>query len=235
MAFYSVSSRGLDTIELQADNWIIALGQGLAKYGRDEAIERMACENLGNGTVIVRDIKSGAGYIVSETVAAAPEPEPPSRNEMRMAIDAIRDAASLEDACELALGLAQEFVPGESGSVLLKVDEFLKFVAVSGPKAEQLVGARIPLDQGVAGVCIQQGRPLVLGRASNDPRHFSAVDQHTGYDTRQIACVPIQHDGEIFGVLEILNLPEGDNFGRVYIESMRAVGDLLATRIMLEE
>ncbi len=231
MAHYAVSSRGLDTLSLEADNWIIALGIGLDVYGKTDSIERLACENLGNGTVIVRDIKTGMGFIVSQAEEPHEEPPPPSKSAMRTAIDAIREADDRQTACELALNLAREFVPGESGSVLLEDKGYLKFIAVHGPKAKKLTGARIPLDTGVAGVCMKQGRPLILGKADNDPRHFSAVDKHTGYETTAIACVPIALDGETWGVLEILNLPEGEVFGRVYIESMRAVADLLAARL----
>jgi len=231
MPHFTVSSRGLNTLELEASNWLVALGQGLETYGRLDAIERLACENLGNGTVIARDIQSGAGFIVSRSAAPRPEPAPPSKTRMRTAIDAIREAEDLRSACQLALELAQEFVPGESGCVLLVEGEYLKFAAATGPKSEQILGARIPSDTGVAGVCIQQGRPLVLGKADNDPRHFSAVDKHTGYATREIACVPVALDGHTYGVLEILNLPSDERFGRVYIESMRAVADLLAVRL----
>ena len=235
MSYYSVSSRGLETLELQANNWLIALGLGLEQYGRVDGIERLACEDLGNGTVIARDIQSGAGFIVSRSHAPKPAPPPPSKSLMRTAIDAIRGAEDTKTACRLALELAQEFVPGESGCVLLTDGDYLKFVAVTGPKADQLMGARIPSDTGVAGVCIQQGRPLVLGKADNDPRHFSAVDKHTGYSTREIACAPVALDGHTYGVLEILNLPSDERFGRVYIESMRAVADLLAVRLASEE
>jgi GAF domain-containing protein len=63
MRRFTVTARGLSSVEVEARNWVVALGHGLAELGREE-LSRLACEVLPNGTVIARDIASGTGYVV---------------------------------------------------------------------------------------------------------------------------------------------------------------------------
>ena len=66
---FSVTARGLASVEVDARNWLVALGHGLAELGREE-LSRLACEVLPNGTVIARDIVTGTGFIVQQMDAA---------------------------------------------------------------------------------------------------------------------------------------------------------------------
>jgi hypothetical protein len=61
---WSVTARGLASVQVVGRNWIVALGRGLEELGRANDLMRLACEVLPNGTVIARDITSGTGYIV---------------------------------------------------------------------------------------------------------------------------------------------------------------------------
>lgn len=74
MRSWSVTARGLAAVEVQGRNWIVALGRGLDELGRADALMRLACEVLPNGTVIARDITSGTGYVV-QVVDPGPEGE----------------------------------------------------------------------------------------------------------------------------------------------------------------
>jgi hypothetical protein len=66
MQTWSVTARGLASVEVQGRNWIVALGRGLEELGRVGALQRLACEVLPNGTVIARDIATGTGYVVQQ-------------------------------------------------------------------------------------------------------------------------------------------------------------------------
>lgn len=257
MASFSVSSRGFAAVEVVAPNWIAALGHGLQELGRAEGLERLACEVLPNGTVIARDITSGTGYVVQNvsTEAEAPEelelvdiepltdeatrgtgstaPEP--GNLAGDLLDAILDADSPASAASLALTLARESVPAESGAVILEDRGYLRFVSVVGPHSRRLIGVRLPLGTGVAGFAMQKQRIVVLDDAREDPRHCGEVDALTGYVTQQIAVIPVrkQIDGEeiCFGVLELMNLPRGERFDNERITRLKGVADALASRL----
>jgi len=71
-----VTARGLSSVEVEAKNWVVALGHGLAELGRVEDLSRLACEVLPNGTVIARDIASGTGYVVQSMDTEDVDDEP---------------------------------------------------------------------------------------------------------------------------------------------------------------
>jgi len=75
MPTFTVTARGLSSVEVEGSNWIVALGTGLAELDRVADLTRLACEVLPNGTVIARDIASGTGYVV-QGLHEASEPAP---------------------------------------------------------------------------------------------------------------------------------------------------------------
>ena len=64
MAWFLVSTRGEKPTEVEAPNWLSALGIGLEDIGAVASIDRLACEVLPNGTVLIRDARSGQGFVV---------------------------------------------------------------------------------------------------------------------------------------------------------------------------
>ncbi|MFI5338371.1 MAG: GAF domain-containing protein [Candidatus Methylomirabilales bacterium] len=69
---------------------------------------------------------------------------------------------------------------------------------------------RLKLHQGIAGLVAATGQSIVVHDAYTDARFYRAVDEATGYRTRQILCVPIKtRRGDVLGVLELLNKRTG--------------------------
>jgi signal transduction histidine kinase len=69
---------------------------------------------------------------------------------------------------------------------------------------------RLQLHQGVAGLVAATGESILLDDAYADARFYRAVDEATGYRTRQILCVPIKsRRGDVLGALELLNKRRG--------------------------
>lgn len=69
---FEVSSRTAGSVQVDASNWLSALGEGLTALGLLADLDRLACEVLPNGRVLARDVRSGHGFICGP----APEPEP---------------------------------------------------------------------------------------------------------------------------------------------------------------
>lgn len=244
MRQFSVSSRGYEPVEVEAPNWVAALGLGLEGLGYASELERLACELLPNGTVIARDISNGTGFIVQQVhepadglveidpVELEPIPEDaPPKKEPKDVLAAIAEAPSASSAASLALTLARKLVPAESGAVILDERGYLRFVSVVGPSSRRLVGVRLPLGTGVAGFAMERRRIVVLDDAQKDPRHCGEVDALTGYRTQQIAVVPIVKDQRCFGVIELMNLDEGKRFGQQEVKAIRKVARVLAERL----
>ncbi len=69
---------------------------------------------------------------------------------------------------------------------------------------------RIRNDSGVAGMVFTTGRPLNIPDAYADPRFNPEIDKQTGYQTRNILCVPIRNRaGSVIGITQALNKTNG--------------------------
>lgn len=73
---------------------------------------------------------------------------------------------------------------------------------------------RFPADRGIAGACFTNRAVINIPDAYGDPRFNQAVDQQTGYRTRNILTMPIMtKDLMGVGVIQVLN-KRGGAFGR---------------------
>ena len=87
---------------------------------------------------------------------------------------------------------------------------FSPFDGGLGDRAETL---RIPRDRGIVGAAVNSGEAVNVRDAYEDPRFNRAVDQATGYRTRNIFCIPLRDkNGEVFGAAQLLNKKSGDDF-----------------------
>jgi signal transduction histidine kinase len=111
----------------------------------------------------------------------------------------------LEELIRLITQQACALIEAERGSLYLlekETGELVSTMALGLPGK----AIRLKLHQGVAGLVAATGESAVVQDAYADPRFYQAIDQATGYRTRQILCVPIKSRwGEVLGVLEILN------------------------------
>lgn len=248
MASWSISARGIPTVQVAAPNWIAALGLGVEELGRAATIQRLACEQLPNGTVIARDIASGTGFVIQQVDDLAdlhdPTEELPTlgaEDLIELTSDAstgehrrfqpIDDAETPLAAGQIALLLARDLVPAESGAVILEEKGYLRFISVLGPHARKLAGVRLPLGTGVAGFAMANHRTVVLADAQEDSRHCGEIDALTGYRTKEIAVIPLVHNDRCHGVLELMNLPEGRRFSSEELEELQSVASSLARRL----
>ena len=238
MGFYTIAAPGMDAVEVEAENWVVALGRALEQRGAVEALTRLACEVLPNGTVLARDIEGGTRYVVQEALLDLVELEDLALGEVLEAIEPFEErlgeigsASSHVFACQVALEAALEVAPAESGSVILAQDEHLRFMAAVGPFAARLVGVRLPLGTGIAGHSMANRKVLVLNQATEHPHHYDGVDEMTGHETRQMACVPIATDAAVHGVLEVMNLPVGEGITQQQVSQLEAIADALAARL----
>ena len=63
--------------------------------------------------------------------------------------------------------------------------------------------------QGIAGQVAQTGEPLLIPDVGRDPRWFKEISESIRFETRSIACVPLKLDGDVIGVLEIIDKKDG--------------------------
>jgi len=71
----------------------------------------------------------------------------------------------------------------------------------------------IPLDTGIAGAVARSGEALNVSDAQSHPAYNQSVDEATGYQTRQILCLPVRdRAGSVFAVVQLLNHRSGEPF-----------------------
>lgn len=118
---------------------------------------------------------------------------------------------------------AYEFVPSESGSILLD-DPLLKlytesqgklyFLACFGKGSSSLIGTSIPDDVGIAGETYQKGRSYISRDVRKDARYYPRIDKKTQSRTFSVICSPIIIDASIIGVIELINRKDGITYDR---------------------
>lgn len=116
---------------------------------------------------------------------------------------------------------ANEFVPSESGSILLD-DPFRKvasrhenelvFIATFGEAGRDLVGQRLSAQCGIAGQVYQTGTPHLSADVHGDAFFYPEIDQKLGHKTHSVVCVPIYIGKHVCGVLELINRLDGQPF-----------------------
>ena len=116
---------------------------------------------------------------------------------------------------------ANEFVPSESGSILLD-DPFRKvamrrenelvFIATFGHASRNLIGQRLSAKFGIVGQVYQTGTPYVSADVREDDFFYGEFDEQLGHKTHSVVCVPIYIGKTVCGVLELINRLDGSIF-----------------------
>lgn len=138
------------------------------------------------------------------------------------------------------LNWANRLVPSESGSILLD-DPALKmrsgkrgrlcFAACFGRGAASLVGTSIADYLGIAGTSYKSSTPHISKDVLQDRRFYPKIDEAIGFRTKSIICSPIDIDGAVIGVIELVNKKSGLRYDREDLELLRIFAGYTATLI----
>lgn len=116
---------------------------------------------------------------------------------------------------------AFEFVPSESGSILLddpirkvasRKDNELVFIATFGETSRQLIGQSLSAQHGIVGQVYQTGTPYLSPDVDSDQNFYKQIDQQLGHKTLSLVAVPIYIGKHVCGVLELINRLDGKSF-----------------------
>jgi len=131
--------------------------------------------------------------------------------------------------------VARAIFGAQASSILLldEEEDELVFAAVANESEQHLVGKRFPSSQGVAGWVISARTPLVLEDVRNDPRFSKDVAENTGYVPKGMMAVPLLHDDEPIGVLQVLDRPERSTFSLAEMELLGLFATQAATALAL--
>lgn len=139
----------------------------------------------------------------------------------------------IQGAVEFVMDLVMGKVDVEAGSILFANinEDDLYFASARGPKADDVMGFRVPMGKGIVGFCAREGQALALSNASRSPLFFKQIAESIGYPARSIACAPIEHDGRSYGAIEVLNKRRNDEFTAAELEVIKYLGARLAEHV----
>ena len=133
----------------------------------------------------------------------------------------LRSEIDLDLVLKQILQKAYEFVPSESGSILLddpyrkagsREENTLVFIATFGKGSESLVGQSLSARDGIAGRVYLTGTPYLSQNVDDDRFFFREIDDQLGHKSHSIVCVPIYIGKTVCGVLELINRSDGKIF-----------------------
>jgi Nif-specific regulatory protein len=122
-------------------------------------------------------------------------------------------ASSLSTTLELSkildiiIDSARTLLKAEASSLLL-LDETtneLYFASATGDVSGRLKNLTVPLDKGIAGACVREGKVKIVNDTAQDKNFYPMIDKSTGFVTRSIIAAPLIITGKTIGVIEVLN------------------------------
>ncbi|MGZ9163960.1 MAG: GAF domain-containing protein [Anaerolineales bacterium] len=105
----------------------------------------------------------------------------------------------------------------------------LIFRAAAGHNAGNILGKKIALGDGIAGLAARDGRGVVVADVSQD-KNFSDADKFGGVESRALIVAPIQAQGRAIGIIEAIN-PIAGSFDPDALLVMTGIGGLAGTTI----
>ncbi len=148
-------------------------------------------------------------------------------------------ALDFEPFLQTAIAVASELTDSEIACILEfdEISKGLRFLAAPWHYHGALSGIRVPLDGSAAGWVYRQAKPLLVQDAKADPRHFSAVDFASAFETRSLLAVPLMVKGQPLGVLEVVNKINDAHYTEediTILETLAASGGLVIQNANLQ-
>ena len=92
-------------------------------------------------------------------------------------------------------------------------EEFLEFKVAYGAGRDDILGLRIPVNQGIAGYVAMTGQPIAVSNVQQDARFSKDFASSTGYVPRSILATPLISGDRVIGVMEVLDKIDAPSFG----------------------
>jgi GAF domain-containing protein len=114
--------------------------------------------------------------------------------------------ALLQSIVEVALRI---FAAEATSILIYDVDAHeIVFEAAAGHGQESLVGQRLAAGSGIMGWVLSSQEPMILDDVTRDPRFDREGAERLGYVPKHMMSVPLLHEDEALGVLNVLDRRE---------------------------
>jgi len=145
----------------------------------------------------------------------------------------VSSVLDLDRLLELIIETATRMMRAKASSLLLldKKTKKLYFKVATGGKKDEVRKFEISLGQGIAGFVAEKGEPILITDVTKDPRWYKKISESIGFQTRSIACVPMKMDGQIIGVVEIIDKEDGSPIQNEDMNILKVFADLASMAI----
>ncbi len=123
----------------------------------------------------------------------------------------LNSTLNLDELLQLIMTSAAELLNAETASLLLLDEEAHDLVihTATGESGEQVAKQRVPAGKGIAGFVLDHNEPAIVENVKEDPRFYAAMDDATGFETRNVLALPLKVRDRIVGVVEVINKRDG--------------------------
>jgi len=137
-----------------------------------------------------------------------------------VAAGALGSEEAYRELLQSIVEVARAIFGARASSVFLFDEESdqLIFEAVAGEGAGDLIGQRFPSSTGIAGWVLVTRQPLVVEELDKDPRFAREAAESTGFVPQGLMAVPLLHEDNTLGVLEVLDRPQKAAFSLAEME-----------------
>jgi len=146
------------------------------------------------------------------------------------ALVAVNGAGALEETFGAIARSAAAVMRAEASSVILadRARNRQVFVAAVGDRADQLMHLEYEMGAGLSGKAMAARHPLVVDDVAHDKAHYSEIDHTIAFHTRSLIAAPLVHNGEVLGVVEVINPIDADHFTRREVQLAEIFANLAA-------
>ncbi len=141
------------------------------------------------------------------------------------------DASSLDKLLADYLAVILKLTGTEAGCVLLREQDHLVFRAARGPRSRQLLGKKLPADEGIAGWVATTGKSYLSSDVRRDALWNSRIGAEIRFLTRNILAAPLTTADSVIGVVEVINKRDGLPFDRTDRELLTTLAGQLAVDV----
>ena len=221
----SVTPRS-DVYGLAATIWTLLAGKPPA-YGNPDPLPNVAPEferalrraldvrperRFGSAAALAAALGSPVEALAGESLVASLAEAGPQRRRLLEAV--VRTAAGVFEAAAVSVALREE----ETGELV--------YQASWGASAEEIVGVRLSPGEGIAGAAAASGEPIVVPECRSDPRFAERIAAGTRYVPHTLLAVPLLREGEVVGVLSILDRRDGGPYDQADVTRAELFADL---------
>jgi len=142
---------------------------------------------------------------------------------------AMNASLRMEDVYQRILMQTMQALQVETVAVGMLEGEQIIYRAAAGQSAGNILGRKIPLGEGIAGVAAQEGHGVVVPDVSLD-KHYGEADRFGGVEMQAVVIAPIQSQGRLIGIIEAIN-PIAQSFDPDALLVMTGIGGLAGSTI----